>query len=305
MDKGTFPVHPSIGHNMSDFEKIRELVGDITKEQMRDIDYFIADKVGLFMPVAGPCMYALSLLHTHPSYMFVLPFNNKGAIILDGNKMYTHEGKIQAVSPWIPHHEVALDSLPRYIAVFIQFEFFKSQLAHYSVEQNTEFRGVCYNADTNLLSLLKEFMIEYDNKLPGSNTLLKAKSLEICHSIIRSIFNIEYKNDRITNRMELDRVIEYLHTNTGKKITLDDMAAVARMSSSHFTRLFKEATGKSPVEYLMFIRLERVKKLLLDGDRSITQIALECGFNSSAYLSASFRRHYKISPSEYQNNLTK
>ncbi|MBI5587939.1 MAG: helix-turn-helix transcriptional regulator, partial [Deltaproteobacteria bacterium] len=89
------------------------------------------------------------------------------------------------------------------------------------------------------------------------------------------------------------------------KITVQDLAEIACMSQTHFTRVFKKELGKTPMEYLNRIRMERVKKLLLAGDKSITEIALECGFGSAAYLSASFRKTYRTSPSDYLKTFKK
>ena len=86
------------------------------------------------------------------------------------------------------------------------------------------------------------------------------------------------------------------------KITVGVLASVAHLSASHFARGFKEETGKAPMEYAHDLRLERAKKLLLAGDKSITEIALECGFNSPSYLSACFQKQYKMTPSEYRKN---
>ncbi|MBI5043364.1 MAG: helix-turn-helix transcriptional regulator [Nitrospirae bacterium] len=285
--------------------KIRKLVGEITKDQLRYVDSFVAENIGLFMPVGGPCYYALTPLHSHPSYMFALPFNDQTSIKIDGKIITPMYGKIFAMSPNILHHELSSDSPPRYIVILIDKEFLEGQICQYPVTQAAIFRGESYDMAQDLLSLLKKFMIEADNKMAGSETVLNALSLEICHSIIRSIFNFVHKNDRISSRMEIDRVIEYLHSHLGEKITVEEMARIANMSSSHFSRVFKKEIRKTPIDYLSQIRIERAKKFLMAGDKSITEIALECGFNSSAYLSACFYKRYKISPSEYQKGLKK
>jgi AraC-like DNA-binding protein len=124
--------------------------------------------------------------------------------------------------------------------------------------------------------------------------------LEIAHSIIRCVFDLKPVHDRTSDRMEIHRVVEYLHANIAHKITVRVMAGVACMSPSHFSHVFKTEVGKTPMDYLNHIRMERVKKLLLAGDKSITEIALECGFSSPAYLSASFYKKFKITPSAFQ-----
>lgn len=279
--------------------EIRRLVGKITGEELRYVDCFIEKRIGLFMPVGGACFSALTPLHSHPSYMFVLPFNEETSLDVGGKTIKASRGKIFAVSPDIPHHELPSETPPRYIAVFIDKALFEKELSQYPVERTPSFRGESYCAAPNLLPLLKQFMIEADNKMPGSKSVLRALGIEVCNSIIRGIFNFSAVNDRITERVEVDRAVEFMHANLAQKLTVEKMAKIARMSPTHFSRVFKEETGKTPMEYLGRIRLEKVKKLLTAGDRSITEIALECGFNTPSYFSACFRRAYKMAPSAY------
>ncbi|MCX7711890.1 MAG: AraC family transcriptional regulator [Clostridia bacterium] len=289
---------------MEQMEQIRKLVGNVNKEQLRHIDCFVSEQVGLFMPVSGPCFYALTPEHTHPSYMFILPFSDQTTVV--GNRsVVARQGMFQAVSPDIPHHEVFSEACSRYIAIMIEPEFFMQHLSAYSINQAPVLLGTEYPVSLNLLPKLKEFMIEADNRLPGAKAVLDAISIEICHCIIRNIYRMDAKRDRITNRIEIDKVIEFLYSNISRRITLDEMAGIANMSASHFARLFREETGKPPIEYLNQIRIDRAKKLLLESDRTITQIAIECGFNSSSYLSSSFYKQLKISPSEFRKNLKK
>lgn len=287
----------------NNLKEIRRLVGTITKEQLRYVDSFMGDHIGIFMPVGGPCYYALTPLHSHPSYMFVLPFDDQTSINIDGKIITAKHGKLFSLSPNIVHHECPSDYPPRYIAIFIDKGCFEKQLSQYQIKQDILFHGESYDVAQNLLPLLKRFMIEANNKMSGSEAILHGLSLEICHSIIRGIFNFINDNDRVSSRMEIDRVIEFLHSNLDKKITVEEMAKIACISLSHFARIFKQEIGKSPVGYLNQIRMERAKKLLLAGDKSVTEIALECGFNSPSYLSACFYKKYKITPSEYQKSL--
>lgn len=285
--------------------KTRRLVGAVTEKDLRYVDSFVCEDMGLFMPVGGACFYALTPLHSHPSYMFILPFNDETSVKIDGKTIRARPGKLSALSPGIEHHELPADSPPRYIAIFMERGFFEGQLSGYPVERSLVFRGESYDTPPNLLSLLKQFMIEADSGGPGSEAVLHGLSLGICHSIIRSVFTIRTLNDRITPRVEIDKAVEHMHSGLAGKITVRDLAKIACMSQTHFTRVFKKELGKTPIEYLNRIRMERVKKLLMAGDKSITEIALECGFGSAAYLSASFRKTYKLSPADYLKTLKK
>ena len=67
-------------------QTIRKLVGTVTKEQLRYVDCFVADDMALFMPVGGACLYAITPEHTHPSYMFVLHFDDRTSTSMSGRR---------------------------------------------------------------------------------------------------------------------------------------------------------------------------------------------------------------------------
>ncbi|MBI4650232.1 helix-turn-helix transcriptional regulator [Candidatus Desantisbacteria bacterium] len=287
------------------FKQIRDLVGPITEEQLRYVDCFATKNIGLFTPLGGACLYALAPLHSHPSYMFIISFNDETQFKIYGKTITSVSGKMFCLSPDIPHYELPSEFPPRYIAIFINKFFFKRQLAMYTVKQNIKFIGEFYPVNQSLLPLLRKFMIEFDNKIEGSEIILHAMNLEICHSIIRSIFDFTPELDKISNRLEIDKAIEYLYQNLDKKITVDNLAKAACMSPSHFFRVFKNEIGQPPQDYLNKVRMKIVKNLLKASDKPITEIALDCGFGSSSYLSACFRKAFNITPSDYQKAFKK
>ena len=143
------------------------------------------------------------------------------------------------------------------------------------------------------------YFVNYVNNVPDLFLI------EICHVLIRAVFEIAPADEQIATRLEIDRVVQFLHTGPGKKITVKEMAERACMSPSHFARTFKKELGLPPLAYLLQARLGRAKKLLAAGDKSITEIALDCGFSSTSHFSSCFRRRFKISPRQFRNDLNK
>ncbi len=184
---------------------IRRLVGAVSSEQLRYVDSFVGCDIGLFMPVGGACFFARTPLHSHPSYMFVLHFDEQTSMEIEGRTITAQYGKMFGLLPDVPHHELPSDSPPRYIAVLINRRFFEEQLRQYSVKQKSLRLGKFYDPIPDLLPQMKRFMIEADGRPAGSESILQALSLEICHSIIRSILNLRQENCRISSRIEIDK----------------------------------------------------------------------------------------------------
>lgn len=98
------------------------------------------------------------------------------------------------------------------------------------------------------------------------------------------------------------QVVEYIDAHLNQDVKLTDLAALLNISESHLSHRFKRAIGMTPHQYLLQQRIERAKQLLKQGDRSIMDIALLCGFNSHSHLSKQFRQLTSMTPKAYRAN---
>jgi len=101
------------------------------------------------------------------------------------------------------------------------------------------------------------------------------------------------------SRRVLALACHYMEDNLGENFTLDELARAAGVSRFHFSRLFRVSTGASPMGYLLYLRVDRAKNMLLRGDRKICEIAMALGFFDQSHFSRTFRRMTGVSPREY------
>lgn len=104
------------------------------------------------------------------------------------------------------------------------------------------------------------------------------------------------------NDIRLQNSINYIVENYADPITLDQCAQIAYMSPSHFSRLFHKLTSMSFKEYLNKLRVQKACELLRQDDCSITDLAMNVGFNSSSYFSQVFKELTGTSPLTYRKN---
>jgi AraC family transcriptional regulator len=107
-------------------------------------------------------------------------------------------------------------------------------------------------------------------------------------------------NGEYTQR--IDRVIDYLRGNLDRQVKLKELARVACLSEFHFHRIFGAVSGETLNSFTNRLRLEKAARLLRYCDQSVTDIALDCGFSSSATFSRAFRSGYETSPSEFRKS---
>jgi len=285
-----------------DMINIQKLVGDITEGNLKYVDYYVTENFGIFIPSVGFCEYAIRLQHTHPAYSFVLFFSKEQNIIPVQIKVLTEHYLVTAMAPGVPHEEKETDNFTRYIAILISKEFYESIYLNYSPKSPEKYFWDQFLVEHDIMLDLKKFMSEYESKLPGYQNVLDALAITITHQIVRSILKITSKSDFITDKFEIENIVDYLSQHFGEKLTISALAQIAKKSESHFIRIFKKETGQSPMEFLMKVRLDKAKKLLRSGTKNITEVSLQCGFSSTSHFSSSFTKHTGITPSDYQNS---
>ena len=99
---------------------------------------------------------------------------------------------------------------------------------------------------------------------------------------------------------QVDRATRFIDANLQKKITISDVAALTRLSASHFSRAFRATVGEAPHAYIMRRRVERAQRLIRVTNQPLVEIALECGFADQAHLTKLFRRVVGICPGAWR-----
>lgn len=95
-------------------------------------------------------------------------------------------------------------------------------------------------------------------------------------------------------------MLDYIEENLAREIGLRELAAVAQLSPFHFSRVFKRATGITPHQLVAQRRLDRARQMLSDGNLSLSEIALACGFANQSHFSAVFSRALGMPPGRYR-----
>ena len=103
------------------------------------------------------------------------------------------------------------------------------------------------------------------------------------------------------SQTRLARVIDAIEANMQGDLSLSELAKVSCLSTFHFSRAFKAATGLTPHQFVLERRIERAQELLKTGELSIASIAFEVGFGSQSHMTNVFKRAVGCSPATYRN----
>ena len=99
---------------------------------------------------------------------------------------------------------------------------------------------------------------------------------------------------------KLQRTTAYIQAHLEHALSLVELATVTQTSPSHFARLFKQATGQTPHQYVILCRMERAKQLLTETALPLHEIGARVSYADQSHFTALFRQHVATTPKSYR-----
>lgn len=123
-------------------------------------------------------------------------------------------------------------------------------------------------------------------------------------SIVTGLLDIpdtseQQSNARLT-RAQMNKLSDHLEALGDYRLTVSDMAASVGLSESWFTTVFKQTTGKTPLQWQLAKRVELAKELLLEGDMPVADVAAHLGFSDQSHFTKSFRQIAGDTPASWR-----
>ena len=102
---------------------------------------------------------------------------------------------------------------------------------------------------------------------------------------------------------QLRKVQDHVAEHVAEEISIDGLAELVELSSSHFSHVFKETTGMPPLQFVTRERITRAQQMIRETSRSLIEIGLEIGYASPSHFAQVFRRVVGVTPTEFRSSL--
>ncbi|WP_256761114.1 AraC family transcriptional regulator [Cohnella sp. WQ 127256] len=160
--------------------------------------------------------------------------------------------------------------------------------------------------DEEITRCMHAIIRELDHREVGYELSVKSYLYLLLSVLVRNYVATLSELDEYRLKLkELERlapVFSYIDENYQDKLTVKQLSDLAGLSRFHFSRLFKQVTDKSLVEYINLVRINKSESMLRSKRMTISEIALATGFNDIYYFSRTFKKLKKVSPTEWKNN---
>ena len=124
------------------------------------------------------------------------------------------------------------------------------------------------------------------------------RALRLLNENIKVNQKINSHDEIIYKRIK--KVLRYIDDNLSEELNNDKLSELIAVSESVLLKSFKQTIGLSPMQYVLKQRIDKARYLIITTDKKISDIANECGFNDMSYFSKTFKRYFKVSPTEYK-----
>jgi AraC family transcriptional regulator len=101
----------------------------------------------------------------------------------------------------------------------------------------------------------------------------------------------------------LRKIEDYVRAHLTEDVSVETLAELAELSRFHFCRVFKQATGMTPLQFVTRERMLKAQRLIRETSRTLIEIALEVGYTSPSHFAQAFRRTVGMAPNEFRNAL--
>lgn len=234
----------------------------------------------------------------YPSLWLIV--KGKGKFTINGTSHPAEPGKLFFFTPDMT---VSRSTDPEHTLeyYFLRFQYAEcyqeKEQWQYGLERPFPLQGM-YTVQNppQLIYLLEQLVLLWKRR--GQITAMRRRLLiqELMLAIL-----LDFRSQNITGdtNAAIDKTQDYISWHYREPLTLEQLAQMAGLSVSHYSRLFKKSTGYSPIDYLTHIRVDRAKELLVLSGYRLKSIADSVGYADEFYFSRIFKKIEGISPRDY------
>jgi AraC-like DNA-binding protein len=183
--------------------------------------------------------------------------------------------------------------------IWFQIDLRPVDLLGLSQSRADSLRSQLLALDSHLLKADRECLWLLKRSLAGFLKLDRASWQAASSLFVSALFRLLFlQRSQQADDAMISRAVRHIHQNLHTPLPLEELCGLCSVSLSGFKHKFKECTGETPRDFINHSKISRAKELLGLG-KSVTETAMELGFNSSDYFAVVFKKYTTLTPSEY------
>lgn len=244
-------------------------------------------------------------MHMHDIMALEFVVNKSARHVINGRMFECHKGCLYLFTPIDMHQFTNIErGFEVYSLSFLQ-ELIQNRFDDkITYEKSPYFAILNDESFSKVLFMFKNILNEYKKNGAFENIIVES-SISI---IIAELFqNLTRESRAISMRGRSDimlrKAFKYVRENFTQKIFISDIASELGISESHFSRYFKDKVGVTFSKYVLNMRLDYAKNLILTSNLNMTEVCYECGIESTSYFTKKFKEKFGYSPLQLRKTI--
>lgn len=248
--------------------------------------------------------------HDHDYTELAYILSGKGKYLVNGVEYDVEAGDLIICNPGVMHTHIVTNTKEptiEFIAGFTNFHFKNMPPNTIMTKDGSCIINTTAQLKQDLMMHCYAMLAEKESCNLGKYFMFKTHLMQMLLLIMRDIVGDEDSGQKKCNfesynkNYAVKQIINYLNENYDQKISLEQIAHNMYLSPVYISKIFKEETGESPINYLIKIRLEKAREILVQSDyNSIKSIANQVGYEDVYHFSKLFKKYYGVSPLNYR-----
>lgn len=240
--------------------------------------------------------YHISRPEGFVAYQVAICVNGTGKFVCRGKEHIINSGDVFMFSPRVPHEYYPVTGKWQIYFFVFNGTAIENIFSYFGFEDTGVFTAHTDSLKQKTTDLCKKLCTTHDHFELSLHMYNLLGTMAEMSKLNPSRTDIE-KN----NWGKILPVRDYMEKNYKYPITLDELADLICVSKSYLCRTFKEAYGITPVSYLLKVRINKAKQLLISTDMKIKLLCQETGFNDTSYFCMIFKRMEGMTPDEFRS----
>lgn len=247
--------------------------------------------------------------HWHPYYeiihilsgSFLLTLNNDTNLYHAGDVIFVTDGMLHGGSP--QSHECVYDCVVFDLQILMKDNHACAKTIHDIMEHKIIIHRLLSQHSSRIVSVVNNLTAALSEKQTGYEFITQSCLYQFIGIILNEhLYEKNVYNEKISYHLNsIKNVLAHISENYYNHISLDSLAKIAGMNPKYFCRYFRNMTGRTPIDYLNYYRIECACEMLSTKNISIRETAISCGFNDESYFIKTFHKYKGITPKQFVN----
>lgn len=246
--------------------------------------------------------------HWHTQYEIIRIISGTFQLKLEKSTMLCQAGDVIFITSGMLHggtpHDCIYECIVFDLQILLKNNHACSRIIRDIIDQKITVNTRLSETSETVPAIVHDLCHALSSKKTGYEFMVQGYLYHLLGTIIHEhLYEQAHQNIISAERISsVKNVLTFISDNYSNNISLDDLSRIAGMNPKYFCRYFRCLTGRTPIDYLNYYRIECASEMLSTKDITIREVAISCGFNDESYFIKTFNKYKGITPKQFMKS---